>query len=92
MNSITNSAGDSDGRLDPARTEQVLREALNSPVKTEGLEQLPLDPETVAAFIADQATFLSAIAEAAGFPKVRILCDVLYVRAFGDFADNCGRA
>jgi hypothetical protein len=65
---------------------QVLREALQGASGPADLGQVALDRETVAAFIADHATFLSSIAERAGFPKARILCDVLYVSVFGEAA------
>jgi len=79
-------AGGSDGKLDAERTVQILREALQTRSGPAELGQVSLDREAAAAFIADHATFLSSIAEQAGFPKARILCDVLYVSVFGEAA------
>ncbi len=73
-----------EGRLTFARTEEVLKGALGEGADATMFERLHLDREAAAAFIADQATLLSAVAHAAGLTTVKILTDLLYVNAFGD--------
>ncbi len=87
MNQMTslndNTAG---GNLSYDHTQRLLREAFQPEADPARFEDLQLDREAAAAFIADQATLLSAIAHAAGLSTVKIITDLLYVNAFGDAA------
>lgn len=77
---------DGAGRLNYELTEQTLRRALTGGADPSDFEGMRLDREAAAAFIADHATLLSAVAHAAGLSTVKIVCDLLYVNAFGDAA------
>lgn len=76
----------SDAPLSFERTQEVLREALRVDTDPAELEFFALDREAAAAFIADHASLLRAVSHAAGLSTVKIICDLLYVNAFGDAA------
>lgn len=89
MNQMTNlNDSTAGGNLSYDHTQTLLREALQPEADLARFEDLQLDREAAAAFIADQATLLSAIAHAAGLSTVKIITDLLYVNAFGDVASG----
>lgn len=72
------------GRLTFERTEEMLRSILGAPADAPVFENLHLDREAAAAFIADQATLLSAVAHSSGLSTVKIITDLLYLNAFSE--------
>jgi hypothetical protein len=72
------------GRLTFERTEEMLRGILGATAEAPLFEYLHLDREAAAAFIAEQATLLSAVAHASGLSTVKIIADLLYVNAFSE--------
>jgi hypothetical protein len=90
MDQMTNATTETaaTGRLSYSHTEKMLRDASRADTDTAHFDGLHLDREAAAAFIADQATLLSAVAHAAGLSTVKIISDLLYVNAFGDVSSS----
>lgn len=76
------------GTLSAERSRSLLQVAINGDLDAAVLDGVTLQREAAAAFVADVASLIGAVAESAGLERCKLISELLYTEAFRDAVDG----